>query len=166
MIYFMRPKEETPFRAKAVQCGIRPIKIGYALRLTERLKQLRSDYRRPDLAVVGVMPGGFLTERQTHERFDHLRCRLVDSRGVPHSTEWFRPGDDLLEFIGGSCRQVAEGEEPKFRVAVEFDDRDCMIFEAAARRLDMSVDEFLKAAAFQYIREKPGRNLAFPLGVY
>lgn len=67
-----------------------PIKIGTSVDVRARLKQLELAYKRP-LAMLAEMPGGREEEGAIHERFSHLRIGR---------TEQFRPGPDLLEFIG------------------------------------------------------------------
>jgi Meiotically up-regulated gene 113 len=69
------------------------IKIGKADDVEARLGQLEKHYRQP-LSLLHVMEGGFETERQIHQRFAHLR---ISHRG---GREQFRPGADLMEFIG------------------------------------------------------------------
>lgn len=67
-----------------------PIKIGYSKNVANRHRQLEKRFGRK-LAVLATMPGEFAEEREIHERFSHLRFK---------DTEQFRPGPDLLAFIG------------------------------------------------------------------
>lgn len=70
------------------------VKIGCTRhRLKERFRGLRKEFG-PDLIGLAVLPGHYREERAIHERFAHLR----------RAGEWFRPGPDLLHFIGHECR--------------------------------------------------------------
>jgi len=67
-----------------------PIKIGCTQRWPgHRLKQAQVGYPFSRLRVVGLILGGFLREHDYHERFRHLRME----------SEWFRPEQELLDFI-------------------------------------------------------------------
>jgi hypothetical protein len=68
------------------------IKIGTAVDPQKRIKGLASVYDT-SVILLGTMPGGPEEERAIHQRFDHLRLG---------KKEQFRPGPDLLEFIGQS----------------------------------------------------------------
>jgi Meiotically up-regulated gene 113 len=85
MIYFMQPTDGGP------------VKIGYTDNLPTRHKQLEVHYRRP-LAVLATMDGDLDTEREIHTRFGHLR--LSGSKPSRRQPEQFRPGPDLMAFIG------------------------------------------------------------------
>lgn len=65
------------------------IKIGTTADLTSRLTALRtgSPYA---LEVLATRLGGVREEAELHRRFDHLRLQ----------GEWFRPGTDLLDYLG------------------------------------------------------------------
>jgi len=78
MVYFARIRED------------RPIKIGFSDDVDRRLIQLERHCRQP-LALLHVMDGVPDGERGIHERFAHLRLGM---------TEQFRPGADLMEFVG------------------------------------------------------------------
>lgn len=78
MIYFLTP----------VDGG--PIKIGFTDDFATRRKQLETFYGTP-MVVLARMEGDRAKEREIHERFAHLRFGR---------TEQFRPGPDLMEFIG------------------------------------------------------------------
>jgi Meiotically Up-regulated Gene 113 (MUG113) protein len=69
------------------------IKIGKADDVEHRLDQLRRHYGN-DLALLATMPGEGQEERALHKRFAHLR---IDNR---REKEQFRPGPDLMQFIG------------------------------------------------------------------
>jgi len=64
------------------------IKIGLAGSVSARLQSLQTASRQ-QLRLVATMPGGRADERALHLRFgaDHVRG------------EWFKPSDDLLDFI-------------------------------------------------------------------
>lgn len=66
------------------------IKIGTTTDLPGRLAGLESDYKGR-LCLLATMPGGRAEERAIHARFAHLRLGR---------TEQFRPGPDLMAFIG------------------------------------------------------------------
>lgn len=68
----------------------RAIKIGFTMNLDQRLIDLRSMYSSR-IEIIGAIPGTRETEREIHRRFAHHRF------GV---SEQFRPGDDLMDFIG------------------------------------------------------------------
>jgi hypothetical protein len=69
------------------------VKIGTTARLSQRLANLRSQ-RKTGLRVLGVMDGGREREAELHELFAHLRGH----------GEWFRPGDELLEYVRQNAR--------------------------------------------------------------
>lgn len=60
----------------------RLIKIGFSVDPIRRAADLGG-------AVLATIPGGRAVERQTHQRFAHLRDR----------GEWFQPGPDLLAYV-------------------------------------------------------------------
>ncbi len=70
------------------------IKIGFTCSaphnysLADRARNLAS-VRQARMAILGGFEGTKETEAEMHKRFEHL--------SVGH--EWFRPGDDLLQFI-------------------------------------------------------------------
>lgn len=66
------------------------IKIGHSATVDTRLRNLASHYGSA-LRLLATMPGGREEERNIHARFSHHRIGR---------TEQFRPGRDLLEFIG------------------------------------------------------------------
>lgn len=67
-----------------------PIKIGYSEDVDARIRQLEAHYGQL-LVLLATMPGDQQVERQIHERFAELRFGR---------TEQFRPGADLMDFIG------------------------------------------------------------------
>jgi hypothetical protein len=69
------------------------IKIGTTELLSARLGQLKAQHPG-DLTVLGVISGSYADERALHDRFAHLRG----------DGEWFRAGDDLMEFIRQESR--------------------------------------------------------------
>ena len=66
------------------------IKIGCTKNLKARLDHLKSRYGA-ELSLLATMPGDRSTESEIHGRFNHLRLG---------TTEQFRPGRDLMDFIG------------------------------------------------------------------
>lgn len=94
MIYFAQPTDGGP------------IKIGCSDDVDVRLGQLEAHYGRP-LALLATIPGGRAEEAETHARFSHLRIGR---------TEQFRPGADLLAFLG---RPVLVGMNPDVVEAME-----------------------------------------------
>jgi hypothetical protein len=64
-----------------------PIKIGQTIRLSLRLAQLLAEHG--SLVVLAVLDGSFPEENALHRRFSSLR----------QQGEWFRPDEDLLDFI-------------------------------------------------------------------
>ena len=88
MVYFARIGEDGP------------IKIGHSNRVDDRLKQLHSIYGRR-MELLGTIPGGQAEERAMHERFAEHRIE---------GTEQFRPGRDLMGFLG---RPLLVGANPE-----------------------------------------------------
>lgn len=70
------------------------IKIGSSTQPKSRLDALQTAADSP-LRLLGTTPGGRRLERSLHRQFSHLRIRA--------NSEWFRPGDDLLDHIKTSC---------------------------------------------------------------
>lgn len=66
------------------------VKIGTTGCLPSRLKQLAYKHG-VEIEVLGVMDGSYPEERALHKRFADLLAK---------GKEWFRPGDELLAFIG------------------------------------------------------------------
>lgn len=67
------------------------IKIGWSRSVNVRMYAVKAK-------VIGAIPGGRLVEKVVHDRFVHLR----------EHGEWFRPGEDLLDYI----RNEAQGHKP------------------------------------------------------
>lgn len=78
MIYFVQPAKGGP------------IKIGTTEDFKTRFQALQAYYGKR-FAILRLMPGGPVEEREIQDRFDHLRIGI---------TEQFRPGPDLMTFIG------------------------------------------------------------------
>jgi hypothetical protein len=76
------------------------IKIGTTVRLSVRLKQLRSQVKA-DLKVLGIMDGSYADERVLHDRFKTMRAE----------GEWFINTPSLLEFIERECRPWDETDD-------------------------------------------------------
>lgn len=64
------------------------IKIGYTHDINLRLKQLQRG-APGSFTLLAVIEGGPIVESYLHQKFDHLN----------EWGEWFRPGQELLEFI-------------------------------------------------------------------
>lgn len=94
MIYFMSPTDGGP------------VKIGRTDNLDRRREQLETHYGC-QLAVLATIEGGKPEEREVHRRFKHLRLGR---------TEQFRPGADLMAFIG---RPLLVGPNPDAVEAIE-----------------------------------------------
>lgn len=75
------------------------IKIGTTRDLTQRQKQLESQYG-VNLNYLGFVFGGRKREQELHQRF---KDRLVH-------TEWFRPHDDIMNFI----REFGSEKHPSY----------------------------------------------------
>ncbi len=88
MIYFI----------ENVTSGI--IKIGFTLRLTKRLKALRGTTGE-NLRVIAIMDGDRRIESLLHWKFSHLKVDL----------EWFRPGEDLQDYIRQNARDWDGADE-------------------------------------------------------
>jgi hypothetical protein len=130
------------------------IKIGTTRDVEGRLSGLESHYGRP-LALLATMRGGRATERKLQERFAHLRIG---------KTEQFRPGPDLLEFIGkpllvSANPDAIEPVEPLSRmvtlhVSPEWKDwidglaRHCRL--DVAKVIDLAVVQFAKGEGYQH----------------
>ncbi len=82
-----------------VQFPAGSIKIGVTNNLDHRLAGLASHYGHEPV-LLHAMEGDIETEREIHGRFSHLRFG---------KTEQFRPGPDLMEFIG---RPPLVGQDP------------------------------------------------------
>lgn len=64
------------------------IKIGFAANVNTRKCNIQGA-NPSKVTILGAIPGGPEEETKIHEQFAHLRIR----------GEWFKPGEDLLEFI-------------------------------------------------------------------
>lgn len=67
-----------------------PIKIGFSTDIQRRHAELETHYDQP-LVLLATMKGDRRTESEIHHRFAHLRLGR---------TEQFRPGPELMAFIG------------------------------------------------------------------
>lgn len=81
------------------------MKIGCSRDVEQRRRQLEKHYGK-SLALLRVMEGDRATEREIHERFDHLRLRKAGRKG---EREQFRPAPELMEWIG---RPLLVGANP------------------------------------------------------
>jgi hypothetical protein len=73
------------------------IKIGTTTCLRTRFGALEGT-EKTELDLLAVMDGNRPEEKELHLRFSHLRV----------SGEWFRPADELLEFIAANGKEWAE----------------------------------------------------------
>jgi hypothetical protein len=87
LIYFLR-----------LQTGA--IKIGYTRDIEQRLQWIDSWYGGSPTELLALIPGDKKTERDIHVMFRHLRFGTL---------EQFRPGRDLMEYIGLS---LPDGLDP------------------------------------------------------
>lgn len=73
------------------------IKIGYTEKGNEfkRIVDLRIDSSE-EVRLLNIIGGSERDEGRLHRKFEHLR---KDVGWLPSPTEWFYPGDDLLDFI-------------------------------------------------------------------
>lgn len=72
------------------------VKIGWSKRVASRIAQLQVG-NASSLELLGVIPGGRVTERQIHARFAHAR----------RAGEWFEATPELLAYVSAT---VAEQE--------------------------------------------------------
>ncbi len=113
------------------------IKIGYSEDVDRRMNQL-SEHYGCDLEVLCTMPGDIQVERGIHQRFEHLRFGR---------TEQFRPGPDLLSFIGkpmlvSACPDTVEAFDRRF-IPVKIDRAIVGKAKLAATHQGISVAELL-----------------------
>ena len=73
------------------------IKIGRATNLRTRLKSHRKEFSKHKLHLLGVVPGGDITERKLHNQFQHLRR---------YRNEWFKAAPELIDWILANARLV------------------------------------------------------------
>lgn len=76
-----------------IQASSGPIKIGVAVDVAARLAELQIGSHE-SLNLLGVVTGDAAREGELHGMFSSLRIR----------GEWFRPADELLEFIRENAR--------------------------------------------------------------
>jgi hypothetical protein len=152
VIYFVQP------------VGGGPIKIGHSRDVPGRILALARHYDR-ELSTLFTMEGGYETEQAIHDRFSHLRIGI---------TEQFRPGVDLLKFIGQDAFQSEDVEamqpagDPKRAITVkaypewkEWFDRFRAFLHARGERvgdnaalLDLSLIELAKSRGFELPPER------------
>lgn len=77
------------------------IKIGFATNFNRRLSGLQTAHEKP-IVVLAVVPASMADEFKTHQLFAHLRIR----------GEWFRPEQDLLDFIDALKAKPHEEYQP------------------------------------------------------
>lgn len=75
-----------------IQRGLHgPIKIGWSQDVERRITELQVA-NAEKLYVIGAIPGTMLEERETHQRFSHLRMEA----------EWFRSSEEIFAFLRNS----------------------------------------------------------------
>jgi len=72
--------------------GISRVKIGYSDNPDKRLKQLTTGSPLT-LELRATMPGSLTTEKELHQRFNHL---CIDN-------EWFHFTDEIKQYIAANC---------------------------------------------------------------
>lgn len=141
------------------------IKIGCSANVEQRIASLERFYHQP-LALLHTMEGNRQTEREIHARFAHLRfTRHRGPRG--RKPEQFRPGPDLMEFIGlpvlvSANPELIESVQPKtdglfVRLVIPADiHRDFRVL-AAKRGVGMAVLASRIIVEFVQAKRKEGR---------
>lgn len=144
MIYFMQ----------AVDGG--PVKIGFTDDLPTRHYQLERNYGRP-LAILATMEGGREREAEIHARFAHLRLG---------KKEQFRPGVDLMQFIGrpllvGANPDAVELMESRedARRYVRLDDELCEIGRKLAAIRGTTMTELFTGILKPVVEREYGKEL-------
>jgi hypothetical protein len=133
LIYFVESSE-----------GLR-IKIGTTIRLSQRIKQLRSQYGE-GLKVVAVTEGSFVEEARLHARFADLRIE----------GEWFVAHPVIRAFIRDHA-DVWDGlDEAACDVSVKMDERVVKRAKIAAASRDMTLAEYLS----EVVRSAAERDIA------
>lgn len=103
------------------------IKIGYTEMYGVRFNALKKQFGELDL--LGAMEGNVFREHELHAQFTDLRIR---------KTEWFRPGENLLEFIQANTKPL-DTEYPVFvRAPVSRTTRQAIHLIALQRRASTS----------------------------
>lgn len=98
MIYFVRidfGAFDPVYKTGATVRRIGFIKIGSAVNVPRRMRQLELEYGKP-LSLLVTIPGDRTEEVAMHRRFDHLR---LDGTYRNHRPEWFYPARELMDFI-------------------------------------------------------------------
>lgn len=83
-----------------IRAGNGPVKIGHVMRrvtLGERMDMLQTGNAEP-LRFLAATKGTITMERLLHKLFSHLRI----------NGEWFKPGDDLMQYIDQFIHGVAQ----------------------------------------------------------
>lgn len=125
----------------------RRIKIGTTIRLSARLKKLEAEHSAR-LEVLGVRDGGLVEERVLHDKFSEFH--VYD--------EWFRPHDDLLEFIRTeTIAWDGTDERETSAVRLEFDAATHERLEQTAKNLKLSKAGFAQMAVMDRLREEEKR---------
>lgn len=128
------------------------IKIGTTEDLPSRLERLKDHYGA-ELALLATMPGDRDREAEIHDQFAHLRFGR---------TEQFRPGPDLMEFIGKPLlvginpdmveAAAATGVELK-AVRLELPMADYQRLERHAKKLGLNRASFARMAVLRMLEQ-------------
>lgn len=77
-----------------------PIKIGLTWNVNKRVDQIQIS-TPAELRILGVIPGEMALESEIHKKFEHLKIK----------GEWFKPGQDLLDFIANNVQDIPNLEK-------------------------------------------------------
>jgi hypothetical protein len=129
------------------------IKIGTTEDIEARLAWLKHHYGA-ELALLATIPGGRDEEAGIHARFDHHRIGR---------TEQFRPGADLMEFIGkpllvSADPDAVEGAWPHERrlanaVRLDLSDRDHERLDRIARFKGLNMAAYSRMVILDRMRK-------------
>lgn len=105
------------------------IKIGTTTLLSLRVKTLAAECREK-VRVLGLMRGNHQEENALHRQFKHLR----------EKGEWFRPADDLMDFI---LKHAESYDDPRYhlaRISIDIPERvrRAILCQAAAKAISVS----------------------------
>lgn len=124
----------------------RAIKIGTTIRLSKRLRDLRTVHG--DCEVLAVMDGSYADESALHQRFADL---LIEGR------EWFTNAGHLVVFIGREGRPWDGTDEvPDERIGIRVDVETRRRAAKAAAMMEMSLADY----ASDVLRKAAERDIA------
>jgi hypothetical protein len=131
------------------------IKIGTTEDVDGRMDTLASHYGA-SLALLATMPDGKPEEQEIHERFAHHRIRR---------TEQFRPGADLLEFIGkpllvNANPEAVEAHPSRLNgfkgIRLDLSPADHKRLERCAKDRGLTMASYARMALFQQLKADEG----------